>query len=192
MMTHMAGSVPYDPELTVVAALQRGDAEAFRELLRRQDRWVRGVVFAILGDSQRVDDVTQQVWANVWQQARDLRDVRLWKPWLYRLARNAAFDAGRETSRRRAFTERLLRGKGQGPPAPPPEEHLAADERERAVLGAIQALPAMYREPFTLRHLENWTYRQIAELLELPVDTVETRLVRARRMLREALEGKLP
>jgi RNA polymerase sigma-70 factor (ECF subfamily) len=191
MMTHMAESIPYDPELTVVVALQRGDGEAFRELLRRQDRWVRGVVFAILGDAQRVDDVAQQVWTTVWEQARDLRDVRLWKPWLYRLARNAALDAGRETTRRRAFTDRLLRRVPEEPSAPPPEDHLVANERERAVLTAIQALPAMYREPFALRHLEGWTYRQISELLELPVDTVETRLVRARRMLRDALEGKL-
>jgi RNA polymerase sigma-70 factor (ECF subfamily) len=48
-------------------------------------------------------------------------------------------------------------------------------------------MPAIYREPFVLRHLEDWSYRQIAETLDLPVDTVGTRLVRARRMLQETL-----
>lgn len=187
----MAASAAYDPEVTVMAALQRGDAEAFRELLRRQDRWVRGVVYAILGEPERVDDVTQQVWTTVWEQARELRDVRLWKPWLYRLARNAALDAGRESTRRKALNERLFRRAKDEPSVAPPDEHLAASEDERQMLSAIRALPAMYREPFVLRHLEGWNYRQIAELLELPIDTVETRLVRARRMLREALEGKL-
>jgi RNA polymerase sigma-70 factor (ECF subfamily) len=64
-------------------------------------------------------------------------------------------------------------------------------EVSEVVLEAIRALPALYREPFVLRHLQGWSYRQIAETMGLPVDTVETRLVRARRLLREALDGKV-
>ena len=56
---------------------------------------------------------------------------------------------------------------------------------------AIQALPALYREPFVLRHVNVWSYRQIAEMMNMPVDSVETRLVRARRFLRESLKGKV-
>ena len=55
------------------------------------------------------------------------------------------------------------------------------------VLGAIRGLPAIYREPFILRHLEDWNYQQIAQTLGVSVEAVETRLVRARRLLREAL-----
>jgi RNA polymerase sigma-70 factor (ECF subfamily) len=59
------------------------------------------------------------------------------------------------------------------------------------VIEAIKALPALYREPFVLRHVQDWSYRQIAETMGIPVDTVETRLVRARRHLRAALDGKV-
>jgi RNA polymerase sigma-70 factor (ECF subfamily) len=52
-------------------------------------------------------------------------------------------------------------------------------------------LPAIYREPFALRHLEGWTYAEIGTVLDLPLETVETRLVRARRLLREMLSGKV-
>ena len=62
-------------------------------------------------------------------------------------------------------------------------------ELRAELLQAIEALPALYREPFVLRHLEDWSYAQIGELLGLPTETVETRLVRARRLLREALRG---
>ena len=72
----------------------------------------------------------------------------------------------------------------------PPDE-LIGEEQRNLVLDAVQSLPALYREPFVLRHLEDWSYREIGELLELPVDTVETRLVRARRLLREMLQGKV-
>ena len=72
-----------------------------------------------------------------------------------------------------------------------PEAEVIGGEREQAMVAAIQALPALYREPFVLRHLTGWNYQQIAELLEMPTDSVETRLVRARRFLRELLKDKL-
>jgi RNA polymerase sigma-70 factor (ECF subfamily) len=59
------------------------------------------------------------------------------------------------------------------------------------VLEAIQALPALYREPFVMRHLNGWTYSEIADVMGMPVDSVETRLVRARRFLRESLKDKV-
>ena len=67
----------------------------------------------------------------------------------------------------------------------------AGNELEATLLQAVQALPVIYREPFVLRHLEDWSYAEIGEVLGLSVDTVETRLVRARRLLRESLQGKI-
>jgi RNA polymerase sigma-70 factor (ECF subfamily) len=67
---------------------------------------------------------------------------------------------------------------------------MAAREEYEAMLAAIEALPPLYREPFVLKHVEGWSYAQIGEALGLPNDTVETRLVRARRLLRERLNGK--
>ena len=64
---------------------------------------------------------------------------------------------------------------------------MIAEEEYRRALDALERLPAIYREPLVLRYLEGWSYRRIAEVLDLPIDTVETRLVRARRRLREIL-----
>lgn len=64
-------------------------------------------------------------------------------------------------------------------------------ERYDQVLKAIEAIPALYREPFVLRHLEGASYQEIAELLDMPIDTVGTRLVRARKLLKDQLEGNL-
>lgn len=177
-----------DPELPVIEAIRQGDPYAFRELVQRHHQWVRGVILAVLGDPERVDDVAQQAWLAAWQRIKDLRETRSWRPWLYRLARNAALDAGRDTTRRRRRTQALTEDAPRTPPsAPQPEEELARRERQQAVLQAIQALPALYREPFVMRHLNGWSYRQIAEVMDMPVDSIETRLVRARRLLRESL-----
>ena len=106
-MVEMAASSEFDAEVSVVEALQRRDPGAFEEMLRRHDRWVRGVVFGVLGSPDRVEDVSQQVWAAVWERASELRDAPRWKAWLYRLARNAAVDAGRDVTRRKQLTARL-------------------------------------------------------------------------------------
>lgn len=184
----MAATADSDPDQPVIEAIQRGDHDAFRDLLRREDRWVRGVVYSVLGDRQRVDDVTQQVWTAVWERIGELREVERWRPWVYRLARNAAVDAGRETTRRRQLNERLV-NESRPESSPAPVEDIARSEKLAAVRRAIEELPPLYREVLTLRHLEGWSYRQIADVLDVPVDTVETRLVRARRKLREVLEG---
>ena len=111
--------------------------------------------------------------------------------WLYQLARRAAIDASKQRKRR---TSKEIQadeaGMNRAGTTMSPEAALIADERHRQVMRAIQSLPGHYREPFVLKHLEGWSYAQIGEILDLPVDTVETRLVRARRLLRDMLQGK--
>jgi len=180
----------FEAEEPVIEAIRGGDRYAFEEFLRRRNRWVRGVVFGILGRQDCVDDVTQQVWTAVWLRIGELRDNRSWRPWLYRLVRNAALDAGRELSRRR-FIKQPASDSADPGVATGPEEPVAKDEKHREVLAAIQSLPAIYREPFVLRHVNGWSYREIGEVMGLPVDSVETRLVRARRYLRESLKDRI-
>lgn len=176
-----------DPELPVVQAILQGDQSAFEDFVRRHQRWVRGVVYGVLGDSETLDDVTQQVWSSVWRQLSTLNDPARWRSWLYRLARNAAMDVGREASRRKRMHRGLVEHL-QSKPRTAPRSDDTAGERYGMVLEALRSLPGLYREPFVLRHLEGWSYQQIADVLCMPVDTVETRLVRARRHLREALQ----
>jgi RNA polymerase sigma factor (sigma-70 family) len=179
-----------DSEL--IAAARGGRREALDALVRRHDRWVRGVVYATLGRPEAIDDVSQQIWTTVWQQIGTLIDPERWRHWLYRLARNAALDAGERAGRERRRAVSMEADGWQYVDFPQvravdPAAQVIADEQRERVLRAIRALPAIYREPFVLRHLEDWSYAQIGEALDLPVDTVETRLVRARRLLREML-----
>jgi RNA polymerase sigma-70 factor (ECF subfamily) len=181
----------YEAEESVIDAIRGGDRYAFEEFVRRNHRWVRGVIFGVLGHRDIGDDVSQQVWTAFWQRIGELRDTASWKSWLYRMARNAAVDAGRELSRRKAaqFPAELVLSTRPGDPSA--DHEAVRQEEQRRVLNAIQGLPAIYREPFVLRHLNGWSYREIAELMNLPVDSVETRLVRARRFLRGALQEQL-
>lgn len=181
----------FDRDVPVIEAVLRGDRFAFEDFCRRHGDWVRAVIYGVLGDRDRLDDVAQQVWTTVWAQIGRLRDPKRWRPWLYRLARNAAVDAGRDQTRRRRATERLTAERGSSDSAAAPGDALIDAERREAVFRAVRGLPALYREPFVMRHLQGWSYRVIGEVMDMPVDTVETRLVRARRLLREALKDKV-
>lgn len=176
-----------------IEAVQQGDRLAFADFVRREDRWLKGVIYGVLSDRDRVDDVSQKVWTSVWQRIGKLRDVQRWRPWVYRMARNAAVDAGRETTRRRQLNL-SARAEAQASSRRPhvgPEREIIENEKHRAVLAAVEALPVLYREPFVMRHLNGWSYQQIANAMDMPADSVETRLVRARRILRESLKGKV-
>jgi RNA polymerase sigma-70 factor (ECF subfamily) len=179
-----AGSDDHD----LVVAAQQGSRSAVDTLVRRHDRWVRHVVYAAVGNAFAVDDIVQQVWTTIWQQIGTLMDPARWRSWVYRTAKNAAIDAGMKNSRERK-KRKEFEGREWTDAAETPVLRLARCEEHQRMLDAIKGLPEIYREPFMMRHLEDWSYVQISEALSLPIDTVETRLVRARRLLRSALQG---
>jgi len=187
-------AIRFDDEVErpVIEAIRRGDAHAMNEFVHRNTQWVRSVIFGVLGRIRDVDDVTQRVWLKVWREAPRLEDPSRWRPWVYRIARNTATDAGRALKRGREALEQVADRALRAPASnPPPDVEAAAREQQVLILEAIASLPELYREPFVLKHAEGMSYRQIGDLLGLPTDTVETRLVRARRLLREKLAGKV-
>jgi RNA polymerase sigma-70 factor (ECF subfamily) len=185
------GACPDDAEIPVIEAMATGDRYAFEEFVQRHSDWVRAVIYGVLGGSERIDDVSQQVWMSVWEQANRLRQPAKWRSWLYRLTRNAAVDAGRGATRRknRSAEAPILTQEHAAPDDNPAA--LERSEQRSAVVAAIRSLPPLYREPLVLRHLQGWSYQQIADAMNVPTDTIETRVVRARRLLRDALEGKV-
>jgi len=191
MAVPLTDQLEHDQDVDLIEAIQVGDDSALSDLIDRNERWVRGVVFAAIGDAGALDDVMQKVWLSVWQRSKQLDDTRRWRHWLYRTARNAAIDFGRKKTRRRklwkALSQEMAGHDAGAQPGPGPDRMAAIKEEHRRVLEGIHSMPALYREPFVLRHLEGWSYRQIAEALDLPVDTVGTRLVRARRLLQELM-----
>ena len=185
-------SIDADVMRQLVADAQQGDRVAAEELVRAHESWVRSAIYAAVGRPDLIDDIAQQVWLRAWERLNTLENPQQLRSWLYTIARNTAIDysmAQRRQSRRAASLDDEF-----GAPDPrqaTPDRSGARGELQNVLLRAVQSLPALYREPFVLRHLENWSYAEIGEVLGLPVESVETRLVRARRLLREMLDGKV-
>ncbi len=175
----------------LVTEAQRGDRAAADRLIREHEGWVRSVIYAVTGHAELVDDVAQQVWTRVWERLPSLEEPRRLRAWLYTIARHTAIDVSMAERRQQtaavALDEELTAAREDRGPV----RAAVASEMQETLRQAVRSLPAIYREPFVLRHLEEWTYAEIGDVLGLSVDTVETRLVRARRLLREMLRGKV-
>ena len=179
-----------DTDLELVQSLARGRQQSLADLMQRHGRWVRGLVFSVLGELDDLDDVCQQVWLAVWRNIRNIQDLEKWRPWLYRLARNVALDAGRRKSHRRRLWQRVKESfQPHRAVAPPADRAVMDQEQHERVLRAIESMPEGYRQVFVMRHLDGLNYAEIASTLGLSTEGVETRLVRARRLLRGKLLG---
>lgn len=163
---------------------QAGPAAARRaeRVWREHRRWVAAILLATKPRETELEDLLQSVALAV---VRGIADVRggeeAIKPWLRSIALNTARAAGRKATVRR--NSRAERAAPQGSAAGTAPE--VAEEGRRLLERALD-LPGAYREPLLLRCVRGMSYRQIAEVTGLPETTIETRIARGRRMLRDA------
>ena len=167
-----------------------GDAEAQSLLWREHRRWVAAILLAHQPNGTDLEDLLQDVAVTFVQHLPKLRDPAALRPWLRAVAVNAA----RTAARRRAVQRRVLHPHGLGDldpvdPAPARQrQHAEAEDRLQDVLMVLARMHPDYKEPMWLRAVQGLSQQQIADTLGLPVTTIETRLARGRRMLRQALQ----
>jgi len=187
----MKTSDDQQPERIVARACD-GDRAALEALWRDHRRWVAAIVLAHRPRSVEVDDLMQEVAVKFVAKIDTLRDPGAFRPWLRQIVLNACRGAARQLKPTlRLADSRDEDEHGAFTPASEQSRETAAERRvglsdtAERVLERALTLPPEYREPLLLRCIQSLTYQQIGEILELPVTTVETRLARARRMLRE-------
>jgi len=169
-------------ELALVCAARQGDQEALQTLLKRNWGWLRGLVYSVLAHRQDLDDVMQEVCLRVIGRIHTLREPERFRAWLATLAKREAIRY------RRHRVPQILPSDGVGYLGDPAED-IERKELCGRVLDAVRALPEKYREVFVLAHSGELTYAQMAEILDVPITTMQIRLVRARRMIRDQIVG---
>lgn len=172
-----------------------GHRAAQQELWRAHRRWVAAIILAHRPRSVEVEDLLQDVAVKFIDKIHTLREPRAFRPWLRQIAVNVCRGAARSSrttlrlGSQREDEDHRDTMTVPDQPADTPDVQQQAEQRDAAgrLLRQALGLPVAYREPLLLRCLQAMTYQQISDVLELPVTTVETRLARARRMLREEL-----
>ena len=184
-------------EAELVTELRSGSDAAFDWLVTHYHGPVYGLVAGMLSDSSEAADVTQEVFLKAYRGIRGFRQGSSLKTWLYRIA-------VRETSNHRRWLWRHLRLQSSLDDTAEagtlmdlrddglsPFEELASREIQDAVRAALGALSEVFRTPVILRDLEGLSYEEVAEVLDISVGTVKSRILRGRRALREQLEPVL-
>jgi len=173
-----------------------GDREALADLADRYADRLYNFGLRMCGNSADAQDMVQDTFLNVIRYLKGFRRETKLKNWLFRLASSACLKKrrGKYDPARELPLEALY--PGHDPDAPPeipdwsqnPAETLINDELRRYLAQAIEKLPPNYRLVFTLRDLEGFSTAEVGEMLNLTVQTVKTRLHRARAYLRRELD----
>jgi len=177
-------------ESALVCAAQRSDKEALQRLLTHNWPWLKGLVYSILGGADEVDDVLQDICVRVIAKIDSLREPERFRPWLAVLAKRQALRHRQQKARRPAPLKEEIAELQPDEKAPQLFEKLEQKEQCRQILEAVNSLPEKYRQVFMLAYAGDLTYANIAEILDIPVTTVQIRLVRARRMIYDRVCGK--
>ena len=175
-------SVPSDEAL--LAAHLRGDPRAFGELVARHERRIYGLCLRILGSREDAEDATQEAFLAALRKAASFRRAAAFSTWLYRIAVNAATDQARRRGRSRATT---LDPEDAGLAADPGVDLGEAVATAVAVQTALTKVPEEFRVAVVLCDLYRVPYADAAQILEVPVGTVKSRVFRGRAALATCL-----
>jgi RNA polymerase sigma-70 factor (ECF subfamily) len=180
-----------DAEL--LRAVARGEEPAFARVYDRYSPILLGLLLRILRSRAEAEDVLQEVFLQVWQQARAF-DASRGRPftWLVTLARSRAIDRLRSVDSRERAAQRSAEGE---PPVAPSaawaDEEAIRAERAEAVRDALGELPEEQRQVLMLAYLEGMSQSEIAEAKNQPLGTVKTRTRAGLKKLSEALRARL-
>lgn len=172
---------------------QEESGQAFDELVDRYEKRIYNLIFRLVGDRDDAADLTQETFVAAFKAYGSFRGGSSTYTWLCRIAMNKCKNRFRARDRERemeglSLEVDSLQETVAAPERYDPEQSLQRAEFRRYVEQAIERLPDDYRVVAVLRDLHGLSYQEIAEVADLSVEVVKTRLARARAMLRRCLE----
>jgi RNA polymerase sigma-70 factor (ECF subfamily) len=185
-----------EPHPSTVRRAQQGDEEALVELVTGQQRYIYSIALNVVGNPADAADVAQDAVVRLLRSLGTYRADTKFTTWLYRLVMNLAIDHLR---RRRAYTTSLDEELEAGydtfedpDPNVDPLVHLDQADVAAQVRDALAQLPAVQRAALTLYYFEEMSYQEIADVLDLPLNTVRSHLRRAKHRMAELLRSAPP
>lgn len=190
--------VPTDAEL--IEQIKQGKDDALEKLVTRYEDRVYNLAYRMLGNREDAEDVLQDTFLNVIRSLDKFEGKSTFSTWLYRIAANAALTKIRKKSKREKNESEFLddvysvkQAAHSGLPltdwSANPATRLLDEEARREMEKAIAELPEIYRAVFVLRDVQDLPAAEVAEVLDLSVAAVKSRLHRARLYLRNRLSN---
>jgi RNA polymerase sigma-70 factor (ECF subfamily) len=186
-------------EEVLVKNAAKGDLDAFNQLVLRYQNLAYSHAYAILGDSDSAQDVTQESFIRAFQNMNRYRGGGSFRSWLLTIVTNSAYDVLRRSYRHPTqplYPEDKDGEEMESPiwltdPAASVQETVEQHELSRNVYRALDELPEVYRSVLTLIDVNELDYGEAAQALGVPMGTVKSRLARARLQMKHKLQGAL-
>lgn len=181
-----------DAELEIVERHRRGDPSAFQEIYERYGAMVFNLALQMTGEREEASDISQETFLRIHRHLAGFRGRSSLRTWVYRVTVNCCRSRYR---RQRWWKRRLLQDSEARLERVPdgrrsPEDRAMARGTTELVAGALQRLPAVYREAVALRDIEGLSYEEIARICGVRIGTIRSRIARGRDRLRAVLEDE--
>ena len=172
-----------------------GETDAYGALVRRWERHIYGLTLRMLGHTEDARDATQETFISAYTNLGNFRGDAKFSSWIYRIALNVCHSRLRRRSRRHdASLEEQFEEVGFEPAAPEAgvDEQVLGEQVSAHVRKALKAIPPEMRQVIVMKEYQDLKFHEIAEILDVPVSTVKTRMYTGLRELRKRLEHLRP
>lgn len=176
-------------ERDLVQQAQQGDSQAFGELVEAHQKFAFNVALRAVGQRQDAEDIVQEAFVRAWRSLKGFRAEARFRTWLYRIVVNLCYSQLPQLRQDVSFLD-APNGKVDIPASTSkrgPETKLENKQVLNYLQKQIEGLPGRYQVLLLLRHQQGCSYAEIAEIMDLPLGTVKTRIHRARKKLKQAL-----
>ena len=175
----------HKPDNALVKLCRDGNDDAFYEIVERYKLPVFNIVYRMLSKYSEAEDIAQTVFWKVYKNLYRFDTARKFSSWIFKITTNTCLDSLRK---KRPKTIPLDEAMDANDMTQLPEAVLREKEETALVLRALNKLKPGYKIVIVLYHFENQTYKEISEILDIPLGTVMNRLHRARKQIKELTE----
>ncbi|MBL0386097.1 RNA polymerase sigma factor [Tumebacillus sp. ITR2] len=177
-------------DLEWIKKVLAGDESCYRLLVERYQALVYTIALRMVRDRTEAEDIAQDVFLKAYRTLADFREEASFKTWVCKIATNRCIDWKRKHGTRQERTAQVEEAAWiPDPNGERPEQALIRRETQSEVRRVIEEMPEKYRSILVMYHFQNMSYQDIADNQEISPRTVETRLYRAKQMMRTALRG---
>lgn len=171
----------------LVQQILNGNSNAFRFLVAKHQRLVAHIVGRIVQRREDVEDISQEVFMKVYRKLKLFRGDSKLSTWIAKIAYNTSISHVRGLKKELSYDESPALVANVSDETRN-QKGIEREEAKKYLLELIEELPVHYRTVLTLFHLEEFSYREIEEITEMPEGTIKSYLSRARKFLKEKLE----
>lgn len=180
-------------EERIVCELKAGNCSVFKEIIELFKNRVFGMAYKFTNNYDEAQDLSQEIFLKIYKEIGGFRFESKLSTWIYRVSINTCLDWKRKKNKVKILSTSILNGDDEiveidiKDDNPLPEEAFIRSESQREVHELIYGLPDKYKSVIIMYHFNSMSYQDISTALNIPERTVETRLYRARRLLKDEL-----